>query len=132
MAPWQDHLGHWTRSQTCHLHCSARNPHRPQCHSHLVVVCTDPAIPKPHTQKIRAQICSARKSLHNKTGKILTGNVDEHHASSRPWVSSAFWTVRRPFLDALPLSVMGSWTKRWLQTADSMNEALPKNHRKKA
>ena len=85
-----------------------------------------------HTPKRFVPKSVQRENLHNKTGKILTGNVDEHHASSRPWVSSAFWTVRRPFLDALPLSVMGSWTKRWLQTADSMNEALPKNHRKKA
>lgn len=84
--------------------------------------------PKAQTPKKFVPKSVQRENLHNKTGKILTGNVDEHHASSRPWVSSAFWTVRRPFLDALPLSVMGSWTKRWLLTADSMNEALPKNH----
>jgi len=59
-----------------------------------------------HTPKKIVPKSVQRENLHNKTGKILT----EHHASSRPWVSSAFWTVRRPFLDALPLSVMGSWT----------------------
>ena len=39
------------------------------------------------------------------TLSVFLGNA---RASSLPCVSSALCTVRRPFLDALPLSVMGS------------------------